>query len=168
MSQQHFLSFSNAMAKNTDQPHVTFEALFQLANHVVGAKLFTLTVIDKTKNQARRIYTNMPDAYPVQGTKPMVDDKWSRQVLGQHKTFISNSIQGISEVFSDYERIQSLGCEATMNIPIVVAGEVLGTVNCLHEAGHYSQERIDRSTELKLPGALAFLLNLNLSQGEFQ
>ena len=161
-----YLNFIEVIGKKSDQPNVSFEALFQLANSVVGAKLFTLTVIDKTRNQARRIFTNMPDAYPLQGTKPMVDDDWSRHVLGLHKTFVSNSIQGISKVFPDYSLIQSLGCEATMNIPIIVAGEVLGTLNCLHEAGHYSQERVRRSKELKLPGALAFLLNLNLSQGE--
>ena len=162
-----YSDFTKAIGEKFDQPNTVFETLFQLADSVIGAKLFTLTVIDKTRSEARRIYTNMPDAYPLQGTKPMVDDDWSRQVLVQHKTFVANSIQGISEVFSDYKLIQSLGCEATMNIPIVLADEVLGTLNCLHEAGHYSTKRIQRSEELKLPGALAFLLNLNLSQGKF-
>ncbi len=162
----NYMEFTHAIGEKHNQPATAYEALYQLANNVVGAKLFTLTVIHKTRNEARRIYTNMPDAYPLQGTKPMVDDNWSRQVLGHHKTFVSNSIQEISKVFSDYKLIQSLGCEASMNIPIVVAGEVLGTLNCLHEAGHYSADRIRRSEDLKLPGALAFLINLNRSQGE--
>ncbi len=161
-----YSNFIRTLGEKSDQPNATFEALFQLADSTIGAKLFTLTVIDKTRNEARRVYTNMPDAYPLQGTKPMIDDDWSWQVLVQHKTFVANSIGAISEVFSDYELIQSLGCEATMNIPIVVAGEVLGTINCLHGAGYYSADRVQRSEALKLPGALAFLINLNLSQGE--
>lgn len=164
---ENYSSFTSAMGERNNQPNTAFEALFQLADKVVGAKLFTLTLVDKPRNEARRIYTNMPDAYPLLGIKPMGDDDWSRHVLRQHKTFVSNSIQGISEVFSDFELIQSLGCESTMNIPVIVAGEVLGTINCLHEAGHYSAKCIARSEELKLPGALAFLLYLNLSQGEF-
>ncbi len=46
-----------------------------------------------------------------------------------------------------------------MNVPIVVAGRVLGTLNCLNVAGHFTPERIAAAETLKEAGAIAFLLN---------
>lgn len=54
-----------------------------------------------------------------------------------------------------------------MNVPIIVAGEVIGTINCLHEAGFYTPEKIQAAEALKLPGALCLLLQQrNPSSGD--
>lgn len=142
-----------------DQPETTFKALEQLVNDTVGVTLFTLMEIDHDKGVARRNYTNMPDVYPVSGEKPMQHNRWSDQVQGAHQIFIANSIEEIADVFPDYELIQSLGCESCMNVPIVVGGEVLGTLNCLNVAGHFTPERVAAAEKLKEAGAIAFLLN---------
>lgn len=152
-------NFAKALARSQQQPVATFNALCELAHDLFGIKLFTLTEVDPVRREARRIYSNMPDAYPVQGTKPMTDDPWSEQVLVRHQTFAANSIKAIADVFPDYELINALGCQSVINIPVVVGGQVLGTINCLHETGHFSSERLIRSQELKVPGAVAFLLN---------
>jgi len=68
----------------------------------------------------------------------------------------------IAAVFPDHELIQSLGCESCLNLPIVVGGIVIGTLNCLDEAGHYTPERVAVSETLKQAGAVAFLLNAQL------
>ena len=142
-----------------DQPETTFKALERLVDETIGVTLFTLMEIDHDKGVARRNYTNMPEAYPVSGEKPMQHNSWSQHVQDEHKTFVANSIEEIADVFPDYELIQSLGCESCMNIPIVVAGTVLGTLNCLNVAGHFTPERIKASEGLKQAGAIAFLLN---------
>ncbi|KAB2861816.1 MAG: GAF domain-containing protein, partial [Bauldia sp.] len=105
-----------------------------------------------------RIYSNMPAAYPVSGTKPANETDWSRVVMGEGRTFVANDIDGIAEVFSDHELIRSLGCESVMNVPVVVAGRVIGTINCLDAAGHYTPDRIEAAEALKLPGAVCLLL----------
>ena len=46
-----------------------------------------------------------------------------------------------------------------INVPIVVAGQVLGTLNILHQAGHYDAARVTASETLKLPGAVCLLFN---------
>lgn len=159
--------FVTALADRENQPMATFEGLYRLADQLIGAKLFTLTAIDLAAQQARRLYTNMPDAYPVFGTKPMTDSPWSQKVLQRHEVFVANDIEGIADVFFDHQLIQSLGCESVLNIPIVVAGQVLGTVNCLHQAGHYRAEQIDLAEQLNAPGAAAFLLHLaQVGKGE--
>jgi len=159
--------FTEALGVKSNQPFHSFDAFYRLVDDIIGAKLFTLTMVDPLKKQARRIFSNMPDAYPLLGTKPIIDDVWTQQVLGRHEIFVANTISEIAEVFGDYELIRSLGCQSTMNIPVRVHGEVLGTINCLHEAGHYSAQRISLAAQLQLPGAVIFLLNsLILSQGD--
>lgn len=147
----------DALAEN-NQPETSFNALAQLVDKTIGVKLFTISFIDREKQVATRCYTNMPDAYPVKGEKPLMQNSWSEQVEERQETFVANSIEDIAEVFSDYELIQSLGCESCLNLPIVVDGAVLGTLNCLHDAGHYTQERVDAAQTLKSDGALALLL----------
>lgn len=45
-----------------------------------------------------------------------------------------------------------------MNVPINIRGQVVGTLNCLNVAGHFTPERVAASEALKVPGALAFLM----------
>lgn len=147
------------------QPEATFEALAKLVQDTVGAKLFTTMVIDREAGIVRRNFSNMPEAYPVSGEKPLNKDRWSEHVEGEHKTFVANSIEEIAAVFPDYALIQSLGCESCMNVPVCINGDVIGTLNCLHDAGHYTPEKIEAAEALKLPAAAAFLLHANLKKG---
>lgn len=142
-----------------DQPAAYFKALERLVDETVGVKLFTLMEVDRARGVARRNFSNMPDAYPVSGEKPMQDNSWSEQVQQRHQIFVANTIDEIAAVFGDYELIRSLGCESCINIPVVVAGQVIGTLNCLHEAGHYTPERVAAAESLKPAGATAFLLD---------
>lgn len=147
-----------------NQPITTYEALEHLVDQTIGVKLFTLMEIDQEKRVARRTYTNMPDAYPTSGEKPFEDGPWMDQVQKRHETFVANSIDEIAEVFGDYELIQSLGCESCLNLPIVINGEAVGTLNCLHDAGHYTPERVAASEALKQAGAITFLLASSLKK----
>ena len=78
---------------------------------------------DAETGVAARFYSNMPEAYPVSGTKSVNTTDWSRQVLREHRTFVANDIEGIAAVFYDHELIQSLGCESVINVPIVIGGD---------------------------------------------
>lgn len=156
-------AFRSALEASARQPETVFGALHRLTEAVVGVRLFTLMTFDATTREARRIYSNMPAAYPVLGTKPVNETYWTGMVLDRHETFVANSIDEIAQVFDDYELIRSLGCESAINVPVVVGGEVIGTCNCLHEAGHYTPERVRVAERLKLPGAAAFLLDRMIS-----
>lgn len=156
-----------AVAHAGNQPQVTFEALEELVQETIGVKLFTLMEIDHERDVAWRNYTNMPEAYPTFGEKPRQQSKWSEIVDDRHETFVANSIEKIAEVFPDYPLIQSLGCESCLNLPIVIDGKLRGTLNCLHEAGHYTPDRVAAADSLKAAGALAFLLAESIrNQGE--
>ncbi|MGD9912540.1 MAG: GAF domain-containing protein [Rhizobiaceae bacterium] len=160
-----YASMTKAVAAQGRQPEAAFDALRALTEEVVGVKLFTVMTRDPVEGVAQRIYSNMPDAYPVSGKKPANETDWTRQVVVEKRTFVANDIASIAEVFYDHELIKSLGCESVINVPIVIDGEVLGTINCLHEAGFYTPEKIEAAEALKLPGAVCLLLNDYVSRG---
>ena len=155
-----YTRFVEALASE-GQPETAFEAMWRLTGSTVGVKLFTLMSFDRQAGVAERFYSNMPEAYPVSGTKPMNMTKWADHVLEKKRVFVANDIEGIAEVFFDHELIRSLGCESVINIPVVIDDEVAGTINCLHQAGHYSDSRVRIAEQLKLPGAACFLLRQN-------
>jgi len=148
--------FDAAIAKESgaDAPWL---ALQTLARKLIGAKLFTIMTVDMKNELARRAYTSDPVAYPTSGTKPILRDSWFDVVHGAHRSFVANTIADISTVFGDHETIWSLGCGSVINIPVLVGGELLGTVNCLDAEHHYTPERVERSRLLELPAKLAFL-----------
>lgn len=149
------------------QPETAFAALSELVASEIGAKLFTVMTFDEASGLARRRWSNMSQAYPPGGTKPMLRDKWSAQVLDRQEPFVANDIGTIAEVFADHELIASLGCESCLNLPIVVGGEVIGTLNCLNKAGHYTPERVARAQEtLSVPGATCLLIARMFSEDE--
>lgn len=134
-----------------------WRALQMLAQTIVGAKLFTVTTVDLDANVARRLYTNMPDAYPVSGTKPIHVDPWFELVVRDGQLFVANTLEEIAGHFPDWELIGSLGCRSCINMPVFVGGRVLGTVNMLDVEDHFSPERTALVEHLQLPAMAAFL-----------
>lgn len=154
-----FTAFVHAVADAGSQPEKAYAALEQLVKGIVGAKLFTIMTADTSDKQAERIYSSMPDVYPVSGTKPYNETEWSEITLNRKDTFVANTIEDIAKVFDDHELILSLGCESVINVPVIIDGEVVGTLNCLHDRDYYTEERIRAADALKLPGAVCMLLH---------
>ena len=159
MTETDYAAFVAAAASAGKQPASTYDALFELTRELVGARLFTLMSFDIKSGVAGRFYSNMPEAYPVSGTKPVNTDHWATTVLMNKQMFVANTIEDIADVFPDHPLIKSLGCESCLNVPVVLDGAVAGTINILNEAGYFTPERVAAAEALKLPGALCFLLN---------
>ena len=158
-----YAAFTRSLAAEGPQPQAAFAALEALTATLVGVRLFTIMARDGKRGEAQRIYSNMPVAYPVSGTKPANHTHWSSVVIDQQQIFVANDIDAVAAVFDDFELIRSLGCESVINVPIVVNGDVIGTINCLHEAAFYTPERVAAAEALKLPGAACLLLNKTLN-----
>jgi len=143
-------------AKGAD---AAFKALQTLTEATVGTKLFTFMTVDMTAELARRAYTSDPTNYPASGTKPIRYDSWFDIVHKQRQYFVANSIADIAKVFPDYELIDSLGCQSVVNMPVVIEGELIGTVNMLHVDGYYTPERVQVIRDvLAVPAKLAALV----------
>lgn len=161
MSHRHLEPLFASLKTDIDQPLATYRALESIVDRTVGVMLFTMMEIDHHRGVAWRNYSNMPDAYPVSGEKPLQQNEWSNIVEAQQQTFVANTIEEIAAVFPDYELIQQLGCESCINVPIAIGGKVIGTLNCLNVAGHYTPERVEAAESLKTPGTLAFLVAMS-------
>jgi hypothetical protein len=122
-----------------DQPGAMFRALDDALAAAPGHILFTVLLHHPRQRESERFYTNMPDAYPVGGRKPVTDSPWMQRVVHGGQPYIGRTREDIRDVFFDYELIWSLGCESVLNMPVRWAGETLGTLNLLHRAGHYTE-----------------------------
>lgn len=155
---QAIAAFDTAIAA-AKGPDAAFAALQALTQATVGAKLFTYMTVDMTAELARRAYTSDPENYPASGTKPIHFDAWFDIVHKERRYFVANSIADIAKVFADYDLINSLGCQSVVNMPVVIGGELVGTVNMLDVADYYTPERVQLIHELlAIPAKLAAMV----------
>lgn len=150
-----------AIAARRTAPPI-WAALEMLARAAVGAKLFTVMQVDFERDLAARVHTSDPVSYAVSGTKPINRTHWFDIVHGERRPFVANTIEEIAEVFPDHETIRSLGCGSVINLPVVIADQLAGTVNLLHEDHYYTAERVEAAKALSLPAKAAFLAALRL------
>jgi hypothetical protein len=143
-------------------PEPIWTALQSLAQAAVGAKLFTVMQIDWARDVAARVHTSDPVSYAVSGTKPINRTHWFEIVHVERRAFVANTIEEIAKVFPDHETIASLGCGSVVNLPVVIADELAGTVNLLHEEHFYTPQRVEAATALSLPAKAAFLAAMRL------
>lgn len=135
----------------------------KLSASVAGHRLFTVMTVDMGAGLAQRAYTSHPREYPVSGTKPIQRNPWFDTVHGERRSFVANTIDDIAKVFPDHALIASLGCGSVLNLPVVLKGELAGTVNLLHQPNWYTPERVARAeSELPIPAWLCFALALLL------
>src|SRR3954465_6804045 len=119
-----------AISKTAEPIWAALQALSQAA---VGARLFTVMQVDFDRGVAARVHTSDPLSYAVSGTKPINRTHWFDIVHIERRPFVANTIEGTAKGFPGPEAIRSLGCGSVVNLPVVIADELAGTVNLLHE-----------------------------------
>ncbi|MDR3475649.1 MAG: GAF domain-containing protein [Devosia sp.] len=149
-------TFERAIA-TMDQADAAWQALRGLSEALVGARLFTVMTVDWANERAGRVFTSHPEAYPVAGSKPIRYDGWFDIVHRQRQTYVANTIEAMRSHFPDHATIASLGCGSIVNLPVEIAGEMVATVNLLHEEHFYTPERVARTALLALPAQTAYL-----------
>ncbi len=150
-------AFANALATYRTEKDVGL-ALHHLAVATVGAKLFTMTADNPKGGYVRRVYSSDEVAYPVLGTKPIVFDETYRKMTEERFVYVVNSVEAMRADFPDLDLIVALGCGSAINMPIVAGGEMLGSVNLLHEEGWYTPERVAAARLLTVPAIACFLI----------
>jgi hypothetical protein len=135
-----------------EQPRASFAALERAARWSHGHRLFTIMRHDAAAGVNRRVWSNLPEAYPVGGSKPVRETEWTRVLLREGHPFIGRYAADIRAHFADADLILSLGCESVLNLPVRWQGGVIGTINLLDRAGAYTQHH---AREGQLLAALA-------------
>ena len=130
-----------SLLKDAGQPLAVFKAVEDLAQRLVGHKLFTLLYVDG--EEVARVYSNRPNEYPVAGRKPMGKTPWGELVLKNGKPYFTRDKAGIRWAFFDYALIESMGLGSSINIPVMYDGQCIGTMNLLDAEFHYREEDIE-------------------------
>ncbi|MPW07882.1 GAF domain-containing protein [Paraburkholderia sp. CNPSo 3155] len=121
-----------------DQPLELFRAVHAVAAKAIGLSLITIMSYDARRHEVERVYTNMPDVYPLGGRKKKQGTAWARQILQDLKPFRAATSQGIREAFDDHAVMTGMGLGSILNIPIAYDGVCIGTMNLTHEEGWYT------------------------------
>lgn len=137
-------------------------ALHRLFDAAIGAKLFTVTTVDLSRAEARRLYTSDAAHYPVSGAKPIEVDPFYEQVIVRHETFVQNTLADIAGHFPDHKLIGSLGCGSVVNLPVLLAGATIATVNCLDVEHHYTPARVASAEAMRVEALAAWLVAARL------
>jgi hypothetical protein len=152
------LRFDKAISVAKDSAAIWL-ALHQLSAAVVGHRLFTVTTVDMKAGVARRLHTDHPLEYPVSGSKPIHRDRWFEIVHDEGRSFVANSIAEIAQHFPDHELIAKLGCGSVINLPVVLKGNLVATVNMLDQDGAYGPEKVTLAEAvLSVPAKLCCVL----------
>ncbi|WP_116104088.1 GAF domain-containing protein [Amycolatopsis thermalba] len=115
----------------------------------VGARLFTVLAWFPERRAMRRVYSNHPEQYPVGGEKTVeISAGWLRQCVELQQPYLGADRAAVRAVFADAGLIESLGCGAVINVPVVDDGRTLGALNILDAEGKYDEASVAAAVEL--------------------
>jgi hypothetical protein len=134
-----------------------FLAIDALAGALFGHRLFTVTRSLHATEEVERVYSSNPDLYPVGGRKQKQGTPWGDQVLNRGQVLICHGADDIRRVFSDHEVILRLGITGMINVPVLLAGRSMATMNMGHADDRFS---LDDSPAMAMLAGLALPLVL--------
>jgi hypothetical protein len=140
------------------QPRRYLEGLAEAYRATAGWSMLTLLVFDEKRRVGRRIFTTDPVNYPVSTEKAMAESDWGDRVLKRHEVFVANRPEDFKPHYIDWEKLVGMGLLSALNYPVVVDGEVLGTVNLMAGSSYYSPQRVEAGRRLAPLAALGFML----------
>ena len=142
---KHLHRCTVALAESSG-PEGVYQAVQEGLSATIGLRLFTLLTVTDDAAEVQRVWTNNPTAYPLQGRKRMGPTPWGAHVLRGRQPWMCNDADGIRWAFPDHALIESLGLAASVNVPVVAFGRVLGTMNALDRAGAYEESCLEVAT----------------------
>jgi hypothetical protein len=142
LSAPHTLDISHlehlaGVMRQGGQPMALFRAVHEVAANTIGFSLFTIMSYDAQREEVARVYTNMPDVYPVGGRKKKHGTPWATRILRDLKPFRAQTPQGIRDAFDDHAVMTGMGLGSILNIPVAYNGVCIGTMNLTHREGWY-------------------------------
>jgi len=139
-----------------NQPMPLFNALEHYITQKCGCKLLTYLLVDG--QNVARLYSNMPDAYPVLGRKHMGPTDWGELLIKKGQPFLGKDRQSIEWAFFDHKLIFSLGLGSVISVPVRYDGQTLGVISMLDQEYHYNEQHLTAALEAAAYLVPAFLI----------
>lgn len=123
-----------------------------------GVILFTASVIEDAGATLTRVYSSHNDAYPVGMSEPLeADSSWCDRLVRERLPFFVADVAAVRRDFYDSDVIESLGCGAVINAPVIHQGRTIGSFNLLDRDGAYDQGSLDAAAGLATQAVAALL-----------
>ena len=113
-----------------------------------GHTALTVNRYDAARDESERVYSSVPNVFPLGGRKRRKTNGWSERVIDRGEIHVGSNAAEIAAVFDDHALIAELGCAAIMNIPVRYDGRTLGSFNLMGPVGQF--DRADRSIALAI------------------
>jgi transcriptional regulator with GAF, ATPase, and Fis domain len=126
----------------------TLKGLEQVLARQVGHRYMTALIYDDHAHDAERVFSSHPQVYPATGRKSFSQGPIMARVRETGKPYVAIDREALIRDYPDHEKILAMGCASLVNLPIVVAGEVIGQINLLHEQNFYSEQKIELAMSL--------------------
>lgn len=136
----------------------------------VQYKYLTGLEYDRSHTAALRIFTTSPAVFPLHEQK-LFDDAPLMHAVSQGRPYIAQHGYQVKADYPDHGRIFKLGCGSLMNLPVTIAGKIVGQVNLMHESGFYCARKLDQALELTRsslkPGSTESVQPMHLVGGDY-
>jgi transcriptional regulator with GAF, ATPase, and Fis domain len=142
------------------QPEAAYRAVDAAMGALIGHKLITLMTYDAAENTVGRVYSSLPDAFPVGGRKPYSASALFDTLMTHHRPVVLHDADDIKRTFVDHTLILSLGCESGIFLPVVHDGRALGVMNLAHQAHWFDQSHVTLATPFAALLTAPFLVAL--------
>lgn len=126
----------------SDGPQALYARIDKAVQGLLGHRLFTLLVVVEGGAEVERIYSSDPVAYKLTGRKPMGPTPWGDHVIKGMQPWHGRTMEDIRWAFPDHALIESLGCGSCINIPVIVFGRMIGTMNVLDREHAYGDDAV--------------------------
>ncbi len=123
------------MSLNSEQLVATYALQIQA---LVGCKESTVLMLNSKTGKARRIFSSVPDVFPLFGTKQIPAGQWTNLVVIQRIPAIFIGAEQIQSTFADHVQILAHGIRSVLNVPIISEGLCVGSINCLFQEESFS------------------------------
>jgi len=119
------------------QPQLGFVAVDRYIKKHIGHVL--LTYLLKDGDEVVRLYTNHPDAYPLDGRKPMGSTPWGEKLLKKGEIFLGRNRAAMQWAFFDHEKLFGLGLGSVISVPVIYNGTSLGAISMCAQEYYYTE-----------------------------
>ncbi len=128
-----------------------FQNIAHRVQDLVPASLITVTFFDFNKNEAFRVFSTMPEEFPISGRKKIqqTETLWNTTIFQEKQCFTINRVRDYPEHFYDHAHIERLGLSSAICAPIMTrTGTVVGTINMLDAEGSQTDAPLEKLMEV--------------------
>jgi len=137
-------------------PEALMAELSAFCTALPGITAATYLAVAPDNSVLHRIGTSDPENLPVGGFDPVDDGAWCRRILGEKRAIIGDTPDAMRPFIPETDDLVAMGYGATMCVPLVIAGEVKGTINLLGDTGALTDEVLAHVDSILPIAALIF------------